>query len=219
MLGLRGVRLSILYPEITRMQVRAIIEAACNLRKRKIDARPEIMIPLAGTVAELRTVHAELKPVAEAVQKEMGVRVPYKFGTMIEIPRAALTAGEIAQEAEFFSFVTNDLTQTTFGFAGYDRARIVWNAIVDRHPALVVRPTSVDDVVSAIQFAHDKDLVVAVRGGAHSVAGFSTCDGGMVIDLSGMRAVAVDPNRKRATAQGGAHLSKLDKSAQAHGLV
>src|SRR5207244_12537607 len=79
MLGLRGVRLSILYPEITRMQVRAIIEAACNLRKRKIDARPEIMIPLAGTVAELRTVHAELKPVAEAVQKETGVKVPYKF--------------------------------------------------------------------------------------------------------------------------------------------
>src|SRR2546425_863308 len=123
MLGLRGVRLSILYPEITRMQVRAIIEAACNLRKRKIDARPEIMIPLAGTVAELRTVHAELKPVAEAVQKEMGVRVPYKFGTMIEIPRAALTAGEIAQEAEFFSFGTNDLTQTTFGFSRDDAER------------------------------------------------------------------------------------------------
>src|SRR5438105_2729902 len=123
MLGLRGVRLSILYPEITRMQVRAIIEAACNLRKRKVDARPEIMIPLAGTVAELRTVHAELKPVAEAVQKEMGVKVPYKFGTMIEIPRAALTAGEIAQEAEFFSFGTNDLTQTTFGFSRDDAER------------------------------------------------------------------------------------------------
>jgi len=123
MLGLRGVRLSILYPEITRMQVRAIIEAACDLRKRKIDARPEIMIPLAGTVAELRTVHAELKPVAEAVQKEMGVKVPYKFGTMIEIPRAALTAGEIAQEAEFFSFGTNDLTQTTFGFSRDDAER------------------------------------------------------------------------------------------------
>ncbi|HSS60454.1 MAG TPA: pyruvate, phosphate dikinase [Candidatus Limnocylindrales bacterium] len=123
MLGLRGVRLSILYPEITRMQVRAIMEAACNLRKRKIDARPEIMIPLAGTVAELRVVHAELKPVAEAVQKEAGVRVPYKFGTMIEIPRAALTAGEIAQEAEFFSFGTNDLTQTTFGFSRDDAER------------------------------------------------------------------------------------------------
>src|SRR6059036_1956539 len=123
MLGLRGVRLSILYPEIPRMQVRAIMEAACNLRKRKIDARPEVMIPLAGTVAELRAVHAELKPVAEAVQREMGVRVPYKFGTMIEIPRAALTAGEIAQEAEFFSFGTNDLTQTTFGFSRDDAER------------------------------------------------------------------------------------------------
>ena len=123
MLGLRGVRLSILYPEIPRMQVRAIMEAAANLRKRKVDARPEIMIPLAGTVAELRAVHAELKPVAEAVQKEAGVRVPYKFGTMIEIPRAALTAGEIAEEAEFFSFGTNDLTQTTFGFSRDDAER------------------------------------------------------------------------------------------------
>src|SRR5205807_4091358 len=120
MLGLRGVRLSILYPEITRMQVRAIIEAACNLRKEKVDARPEIMIPLAGTVAELRVVHAELKPVAEAVQKEMGVKVDYKFGTMIEVPRAALTAGEIAREAEFFSFGTNDLTQTTYAFSRDD---------------------------------------------------------------------------------------------------
>src|SRR5207244_11114641 len=96
MLGLRGVRLSILYPEITRMKVRAIIEAACNLRKRKIDARPEIMIPLAATVPELRTVHAELKPVAEAVAKGIGVSVTYKFGHMIEIPRAALTAWEIS---------------------------------------------------------------------------------------------------------------------------
>jgi pyruvate,orthophosphate dikinase len=123
MLGLRGVRLSILYPEIPRMQVRAIMEAACNLRKRKIDARPEIMIPLAGTLAELHAVHQELKPVAEQVLKEKGVRVPYKFGTMIEIPRAALTAGEIATEAEFFSFGTNDLTQMTFGYSRDDAER------------------------------------------------------------------------------------------------
>ena len=117
MLGLRGVRLSILYPEIPRMQVRAIMEAACDLRKRKVDARPEIMIPLAGTLAEMRAVHQELKPVIAQVQKEKGVRVPFKFGTMIEIPRAALTAGEIATEAEFFSFGTNDLTQMTFGYS------------------------------------------------------------------------------------------------------
>jgi pyruvate,orthophosphate dikinase len=123
MLGLRGVRLSILFPEITRMQVRAIMEAACDLRKRKIDARPEIMIPLAGTLAELHAVRQELRPVVEQVQKEKGVRVPYKFGTMIEIPRAALTAGEIATEAEFFSFGTNDLTQTTFGYSRDDAER------------------------------------------------------------------------------------------------
>ena len=120
MLGLRGCRLSILFPEITRMQVRAIIEAACNLRLRGIDARPEIMIPLVGTRAELDAVKAELEPVARLVQEEKGVQVPFKFGTMIEVPRAALTAGEVAASAEFFSFGTNDLTQTTFGYSRDD---------------------------------------------------------------------------------------------------
>src|SRR6266851_1872852 len=139
MLGLRGVRLSILFPEIPRMQVRAIMEAACNLRKRKVDARPEIMIPLAGTLAEMNAVHKELKPVADAVQKEKGVRVPYKFGTMIEIPRAALTAGEIATVAEFFSFGTNDLTQMTFGYSRDDAerhfiVRYLENKILPRNP-------------------------------------------------------------------------------------
>jgi pyruvate,orthophosphate dikinase len=139
MLGLRGVRLSILYPEIPRMQVRAIMEAAANLRKKKIDARPEIMIPLAGTLAEMVSVHKELKPVADAVQKEKGVRVPYKFGTMIEIPRAALTAGEIATVAEFFSFGTNDLTQMTFGYSRDDAerhfiVRYLENKILPRNP-------------------------------------------------------------------------------------
>jgi pyruvate,orthophosphate dikinase len=120
MLGLRGVRLSILYPEITRMQVRAIMEAACDLKKKGIDARPEIMIPLVSHINELRFVKDELEPVAKQVQEEKGVKVHYKFGTMIEIPRAALTAGEIAKDAEFFSFGTNDLTQTTFGFSRDD---------------------------------------------------------------------------------------------------
>jgi pyruvate,orthophosphate dikinase len=120
MLGLRGVRLSILYPEITRMQVRAIMEAACDLAAEGVDARPEIMIPLVGTLAELQAVKAELEPVAEAVQREKGVQVHYKFGTMIELPRAALVAGEIARDAEFFSFGTNDLTQTTFGYSRDD---------------------------------------------------------------------------------------------------
>src|SRR5262249_20916030 len=113
MLGLRGVRLSILYPEITRMQVRAIMEAACDLKREGVDARPEIMIPLVGMLTEL-------EPVAQSVQSEKGVRVEYKFGTMIEVPRAALVAGDIAVDAEFFSFGTNDLTQTTFGFSRDD---------------------------------------------------------------------------------------------------
>jgi pyruvate, orthophosphate dikinase len=120
MLGLRGVRLSILHPEITRMQVRAIMEAACDLKLEGVDARPEIMIPLVGTLAELQAVKAELVPVAEAVQREKGVEVHYKFGTMIEVPRAALVAADIARDAEFFSFGTNDLTQTTFGYSRDD---------------------------------------------------------------------------------------------------
>src|SRR5712692_11415340 len=102
------------------MQVRAIMEAVCDLKKRRVDARPEIMIPLVGSLSELRAVKLELEPVAEQVQKEKGVRVRYKFGTMIEIPRAALTAAEIAEDAQFFSFGTNDLTQTTFGFSRDD---------------------------------------------------------------------------------------------------
>ena len=139
MLGLRGVRLSILYPEITRMQVRAIIEAACDLKKKGIDARPEIMIPLVSHINELRSVKAELEKVAILVQEEKGIKVHYKFGTMIEIPRAALTAGEIAEVSEFFSFGTNDLTQTTFGFSRDDAegkfiGRYLEEKILPRNP-------------------------------------------------------------------------------------
>jgi pyruvate, orthophosphate dikinase len=120
MLGLRGVRLSILYPEIARMQVRAIMEAACQLAQEGLETRPEIMIPLVGMVSELEAMKRELEPVAEAVQEEAGVRVAWRLGTMIELPRAALTAGEIARVARFFSFGTNDLTQTVFGFSRDD---------------------------------------------------------------------------------------------------
>jgi pyruvate,orthophosphate dikinase len=120
MLGLRGCRLGLLFPEIIEMQVRAIMEAAVELKREGVDVRPEIMIPLVGTLEELRRTKEYLLKAVEAVLEESGVRVGYKFGTMIELPRAALTAGEIAQEAEFFSFGTNDLTQTTFGYSRDD---------------------------------------------------------------------------------------------------
>ena len=125
MLGHRGCRLGITYPEITRMQARAILEAACIVKKEGVNVLPEIMIPLVGKVAELE--HQRQLVIAEAKQvfQEQGLEVPYMVGTMIEIPRAALTAGEIAGVAEFFSFGTNDLTQTTFGYSRDDAGRFI----------------------------------------------------------------------------------------------
>ena len=120
MLGLRGVRLSIIFPGIVVMQTRAILQAAAKLTRRGVKVHPEIMIPLVSTVNELRVVQSQLESVAKQVIEEQGVDIPFMFGTMIEIPRAALTAGEIAQYAQFFSFGTNDLTQTTFGFSRDD---------------------------------------------------------------------------------------------------
>ncbi|MCC6729849.1 MAG: pyruvate, phosphate dikinase [Chthonomonadales bacterium] len=120
MLGLRGCRLSLVFPEIVEMQVRAIFQAACKLRKQGQPVHPEVMIPLVGHVNELRILREKLEGVARKVMDETGTTVAYMFGTMIEIPRAALTANEIAEFAEFFSFGTNDLTQTTFGFSRDD---------------------------------------------------------------------------------------------------
>ncbi|MBQ2611486.1 pyruvate, phosphate dikinase, partial [bacterium] len=120
MMGLRGCRLGLTYPEINEMQVRAIFEACCDLTKEGHHIQPWIMIPLIGHVNELKTAKATLVAVAEQVMNEKGVRVDYKFGTMIEIPRAALTADEVATEAEFFSYGTNDLTQMTFGYSRDD---------------------------------------------------------------------------------------------------
>ena len=120
MLGLRGVRLGIHMPAVTEMQVRAIMEAAVEVSKEGVDVHPEVMIPLSSHVNELKTQQAALERVAEQVMTEQGVEVDYKFGTMIEIPRAALTAREMAEFAEFFSFGTNDLTQTTYGISRDD---------------------------------------------------------------------------------------------------
>ncbi len=125
MLGHRGCRLGITYPEITRMQARAILEAACICKKDGVDVKPEIMIPLVGKVEELEAQKKIILEVAQEVFKEQGVEVKFLVGTMIEIPRAALTADEIAREAEFFSFGTNDLTQTTFGYSRDDAGRFI----------------------------------------------------------------------------------------------
>ncbi len=120
MLGHRGVRLGITYPEITEMQTRAIMEAACKLNKEGLKVVPEIMIPLVGDVRELRDQKLIVDRVCAEVIKEQGIRIKYLVGTMIEVPRGALTADEVATEAQFFSFGTNDLTQMTFGFSRDD---------------------------------------------------------------------------------------------------
>ncbi|MBC8103294.1 MAG: pyruvate, phosphate dikinase [Cytophagales bacterium] len=120
MLGLRGCRLSIVFPQIVAMQTRAILEGAALVIKAGGEAHPEIMIPLVAHVNELRVVQEDLEKTAKAVEAEQGISIPYTFGTMIEIPRAALTADEIAPYTSFFSFGTNDLTQTTFGFSRDD---------------------------------------------------------------------------------------------------
>jgi pyruvate,orthophosphate dikinase len=120
MLGLRGCRLGLLYPEINVMQTRAILEAAQELAKQGMKLQPKIMIPLVGHVNELKEVRRQLEAVAKEITTEAGSSIDYKFGTMIELPRAALTADQIATVAEFFSFGTNDLTQTTFGISRDD---------------------------------------------------------------------------------------------------
>ena len=125
MLGHRGCRLGITYPEITEMQARAIFEAAVEVAKKGVKVLPEVMIPLVATLKEMANQGAIVRRVAEEVFKEKGMKIEYMVGTMIELPRAALVAGDIAKEAEFFSFGTNDLTQTTFGFSRDDVNKIL----------------------------------------------------------------------------------------------
>jgi len=151
MLGHRGCRLGITYPEITAMQARAIIEAALNLKAKGIDAKPEIMVPLVGTIEELKNQSAVIRETAEKVFEEKGDRIEFLLGTMIEIPRAALTADLIAQEAEFFSFGTNDLTQMTFGYSRDDAGKFlphyVDKNILKNDPFQVLDQTGVGQLV------------------------------------------------------------------------
>jgi len=126
MLGHRGCRLAVTYPEIAEMQTRAIIEAAVNVKKRTgKDVKPQIMIPLVGELKEFKYLKDIITKVADEIIKTSGVELKYLVGTMVEVPRAALTADKIAQEAEFFSFGTNDLTQMTFGFSRDDAGKFL----------------------------------------------------------------------------------------------
>jgi pyruvate, orthophosphate dikinase len=139
MLGLRGVRLGVMLPEVTEMQVRAIMEAASRVVQDGTDVHPEIMVPLTSDLGEFKVMTEIIHRIGSAVEKETGVNVPYKVGTMIEVPRAALTAGAIAAEAEFFSFGTNDLTQTTYGLSRDDAEAkflipYVERGVIDENP-------------------------------------------------------------------------------------
>ena len=151
MLGHRGCRLGITYPEITEMQTRAIIEAALNCKKRGLDVHPEIMVPLVGTLKELQNQAEVINRTANKVFEERGESIRYKVGTMIEVPRAALTADKIAEVADFFSFGTNDLTQMTFGYSRDDAPKFLKfyteNGILKVDPFEVLDPEGVGQLV------------------------------------------------------------------------
>jgi pyruvate,orthophosphate dikinase len=171
MLGHRGVRLGITYPEITEMQTRAIIEAACRLNKEGLKIVPEIMIPLVGHVKELRDQKAVVDRVAAETMKAMGVTVRYLVGTMIEVPRGAVTADQVAHEAQFFSFGTNDLTQMTFGFSRDDIGKFLRvyqdKKILDKDPFATIDTEGVGSLVrTGVQLGRKSrpDLKVGVCG-------------------------------------------------------
>ncbi|MBO7678224.1 MAG: pyruvate, phosphate dikinase [Thermoguttaceae bacterium] len=157
MLGHRGCRLGIVFPEITRMQARAIMEAACEIKAKGIDVHPEIMIPLVGSLNEFKNQEAIIRQTADKVLEEKGQKIEYKVGTMIEIPRAALTADKIAENAEFFSFGTNDLTQTCMGISRDDYAGFINDYLEkDIYPADPFQVLDQEGVGQLIQIAVEK---------------------------------------------------------------
>jgi pyruvate,orthophosphate dikinase len=171
MLGHRGCRLGISYPEVYEMQTRAIMEAAANAQQQGIDVQPQIMIPLVSIRQELSRLRERVEEVAETVLEETGVDVEYKVGTMIELPRTALRAGEIAEDAEFFSFGTNDLTQTTFGISRDDAGQFLeyyqHEGILDEDPFAVLDQDGVGELIDiAVDRGRDtrSDLSVGICG-------------------------------------------------------
>ena len=152
MLGLRGCRLGIIYPAIYQMQVKAIIEAACAVKKKGIKVMPEIMVPLIGTDEAMNILKKDIRMIANEVLAKKGVKLDYKIGTMIEIPRAALIADRIAKYAEFFSFGTNDLTQMTFGYSRDDVGSFVPQfaelGILEKDPFQVLDQDGVGQLVT-----------------------------------------------------------------------
>ncbi|MFL5535704.1 MAG: pyruvate, phosphate dikinase, partial [Gemmatimonadales bacterium] len=197
MLGLRGCRLGIIYPEITAMQVRAIFEAACTVAARKGRVMPEVMIPLTATVVEFRKQALIVRQVAEEVFQERQITVPYLLGTMIELPRAALTADELAREAQFFSFGTNDLTQTTWGLSRDDAGRFLpyylEHGVIEDDPFQVLDLAGVGKLIAMACDLGRKtrpDLKLGVcgeHGGDPSAVAFS--------DRLGMNYVSCSPYR------------------------
>jgi pyruvate,orthophosphate dikinase len=197
MLGLRGCRLGIIYPEITAMQVRAIFEAACTVAARKGRVMPEVMIPLTASVVEFRKQALIVRQVAEEVFQERQITVPYLLGTMIELPRAALTADEIAREAQFFSFGTNDLTQTTWGLSRDDAGRFLpyylEHGVIEDDPFQVLDQAGVGKLIALACDLGRKirpDLKLGIcgeHGGDPSAVGFC--------DRLGMNYVSCSPFR------------------------
>ncbi len=172
MLGARGVRLGILVPELMRMQVRAVFQAACRCARDDVDVLPEIMIPLTSHVRELEVQADVLEEEAASVMQEEGIEIEYRLGTMIEVPRAALTAGELVRRAQFFSFGTNDLTQTTFGISRDDAEQgflmhYIRNGILDDNPFETIDPNGVGRLMEmAVQAGRRKrpDLEIGICG-------------------------------------------------------